>query len=169
MAETTHSHAGPTGQPLAQDTHAGEDLNRLAATATNHCLTGCVIGEVTGMVLATTLGWGGVASIVIAIALAFAFGYTLTAFPLIRSGLAISTVVAIALAADTLSMAVMELVDNGTMLVVPGALGAGLGEILFWAPLLGGFALAWPVAFAVNKALIRRGKGHAAAHAFHAH
>jgi hypothetical protein len=149
--------------------HAAAGLNRLAATATNHCLTGCILGEVVGMFIATALGWGSAASIAIAILLAFFFGYTLTSLPLLRSGLALTAVIPIALAADTVSIAIMELIDNLTVVLVPGALDAGLGDFLFWLPLLGGFVIAWPFAFAVNRALIRRGKGHAVAHEHHAH
>jgi uncharacterized membrane protein YeaQ/YmgE (transglycosylase-associated protein family) len=145
------------------------DLNRLAASATNHCLTGCLIGEVAGMVIATTLGWGNLASIVLAVALAFVFGYTLTSLPLLRAGLALGAIVPIALAADTVSIAIMELIDNAFILLVPGAMEAGLDELLFWAPLLGGFAIAWPFAFAVNRSMIRRGKGHAVVHEYHGH
>jgi hypothetical protein len=143
------------------------DLNRLAASATNHCLTGCVIGEVAGMAIATALGWGDVASIALAVALAFLFGYALTSLPLIRAGLALAAIVPIALSADTVSIAIMELIDNLTVVLVPGAMEAGLGDALFWLPLLGGFAIAWPFAFAVNRALIRRGKGHAVVHEHH--
>jgi hypothetical protein len=126
-----------------------------------------VIGEVTGMVIATALGWGVVASIALAVALAFLFGYMLTSIPLLRSGLALAAVVPIALAADTVSIAIMELIDNAFILLVPGAMDAGLGDLRFWLPLLGGFVIAWPFAFTVNRALIRRGKGHALAHAHH--
>jgi len=143
------------------------DLNRLAASATNHCLTGCLIGEVTGMTIATALGWGDVASIALAVALAFLFGYSLTSLPLLRAGLTLSAIVPIALTADTVSIAIMELIDNLTMVLVPGAMEAGLGDVRFWLPLLGGFAIAWPFAFAVNRALIRRGKGHAVVHEHH--
>jgi Domain of unknown function (DUF4396) len=145
------------------------ELNRLATSATNHCLTGCVIGEVSGMIIATSLGWGDVASIVLAVALAFLFGYGLTSWPLLRAGLPLAAIVPIALAADTVSIAIMELIDNGFILVVPGAMEAGLGDLRFWAPLLGGFVIAWPFAFAVNRAMIRRGKGHAVVHEYHAH
>jgi hypothetical protein len=149
--------------------HAAEagDLSRLAASATNHCLTGCVIGEVTGMVVATALGWGAVASIALAVGFAFLFGYSLTSIPLVRASLPFAAIVPIALAADTVSIAIMELIDNLTMIVVPGALDAGLGDARFWLPLLGGFLIAWPFAFAVNKGMIRRGKGHAVVHEYH--
>jgi hypothetical protein len=155
------------GHGHAAHGHGAESLNRLAVSATNHCLTGCVIGEVVGMVIATTLGWGDVASIALAVALAFLFGYTLTSIPLMRARLPLASIVPIALAADTVSIAIMELIDNATMIVVPGALEAGLTDVRFWAPLLGGFVIAWPFAFAVNRAMIRRGKGHAAVHAYH--
>ena len=147
--------------------HGQPSLNRLAASATNHCLTGCVLGEVTGMVIATALGWGNAASIAIAVALAFLFGYALTSLPLLRAKLPWRSVVPIALAADTVSIAIMELIDNVFVIVVPGALEAGLRDARFWLPLLGGFAIAWPFAFAVNRALIRRGKGHAVVHEYH--
>ena len=144
-------------------------LNRLAASATNHCLTGCVIGEVTGMVIATALGWGDIASIALAVALAFLFGYTLTSLPLLRARMSLAAIVPIALTADTVSIAIMEVIDNAFMILVPGAMEAGLGDLRFWAPLLGGFVVAWPFAFAVNRAMIRRGKGHAVVHEHHAH
>jgi Domain of unknown function (DUF4396) len=128
-----------------------------------------VLGEVAGMVIATALGWGDVASIALAVALAFLFGYSLTSLPLLRARLPLAAIVPIALAADTVSIAIMELIDNLTMVFVPGALEAGLGDLRFWAPLLGGFVIAWPFAFAVNRAMIRRGKGHAVVHEHHAH
>lgn len=155
----------------AHDQHAAHQssLNRLAASATNHCLTGCVIGEVLGMVIATALGWGDAASIALAVALAFLFGYALTSLPLFRAGLTLGAIIPIALAADTVSIAIMELIDNTFVLLVPGAMEAGLDDLRFWLPLLGGFVIAWPFAFAVNRALIRRGKGHAVVHEYHEH
>ena len=142
-------------------------LDRLAATATTHCLTGCAIGEVAGMVIATALGWGSTASIALAVGLAFTAGYGLTALPLLRSGMGFATAAPIVLAADTVSIAVMEAIYNLTMVLVPGAIDAGLTDARFWLPLLGGFVVAWPVAFVVNRALIRRGRGHAVAHRHH--
>ena len=165
MAEA-HGHSD--AQHGAQARTASE-LNRLATSATNHCLTGCVIGEVIGMTIATALGWGDVASIALAVGLAFLFGYSLTSLPLLRARLPLAAVVPIALAADTVSIAIMEFIDNLAMILVPGAMEAGLGDFRFWAPLLGGFVVAWRFAFAVNRAMIRRGKGHAIVHEHHAH
>ena len=140
------------------------DLNRLAFTATNHCLTGCVIGEVVGMVIATALGWGDLSSIALAVALAFLFGYSLTMVPLLRGGLALAAAVGIALTADTISIAIMEAIDNVFVWLVPGAMEAGLGDGLFWWPIATGFAIAYPFAFLAQRALIARGKGHAHGH-----
>jgi hypothetical protein len=161
-----HEHV-QTGQHAHGHDHAEQSLNRLATSATNHCLTGCVLGEVTGMMIATALGWGDIASIALAVGLAFLFGYTLTSLPLLRANLPFAAIVPIALAADTVSIAIMEVIDNAAMILVPGAMEAGLTDFRFWAPLLGGFVIAWPFAFAVNRAMIRRGKGHAAVHAYH--
>jgi Domain of unknown function (DUF4396) len=148
---------------------APAELNRLAVSATNHCLTGCLTGEVLGMVIATAFAWGDVASIAAGVSLGFLFGYIFTSVPLFRAGLTIAAIVPIALAADTVSIAIMEFIDNLTIILVPGALEAGLGDLRFWLPLLGGFVIAWPFAFAVNRALIRRGKGHAVTHEYHGH
>jgi hypothetical protein len=145
----------------------GRELTRLAVSATLHCLTGCAIGEVLGMAIATALGWGDLASIALAVVLAFAFGYGLTAVGLLRSGLTVAAVVPLALASDTVSIAVMELVDNGFVLLVPGALDAGLRDALFWGSLLASLAVAFVVTVPVNRALIARGKGHAVVHAHH--
>lgn len=165
----THSHHESAAEIAAEAAAGPSSLNRLAASATNHCLTGCVIGEVVGMVIATALGWGNAASIALAVVLAFFFGYLLTSWPLLRSGLALGAVIPIALAADTVSIAIMEFIDNLFVLLVPGAMEAGLGDLRFWLPLLGGFVIAWPFAFAVNRAMIARGRGHAVAHQHHAH
>ena len=142
-------------------------LNRVAASATLHCLTGCAAGEVTGMAVGTALGWSNLPTVGLAIALAFVFGYTLTSVPLMRAGLSVRAVVPIALAADTVSISVMELIDNAVVLVVPGAMEADLDEPLFWGSVLGGFAVAFGSAFLVNRALIRRGEGCALAHSGH--
>src|SRR3712207_3406944 len=125
--------------------HAQPSLNRLAASATTHCLTGCAIGEVLGFVIGTALGWGDWATIALAVGLAFLFGYTLTILPLLRSGLALAAVLPIAFAADTISITVMEIVDNGVLLLVPGAMDAGLADALFWGSLAFALAVAWVV------------------------
>jgi Domain of unknown function (DUF4396) len=139
-------------------------LNRLAAQATTHCLTGCAIGEVLGFVIATRLGWADVPSIVLAIALAFVFGYALTIRQLLRSGVEAARAVRLALASDTLSITVMEIVDNLVVLAIPGAMAAGLADPLFWGSLAFSLAVAWVVAFPVNRWLIARGRGHAVIH-----
>ena len=144
-------------------------VNRLAVSATNHCLTGCGIGEALGLVLATWWGWGDAASIALAVVLAFFFGYSLTLVPLLRAGTAFAAAVGIALVADTLSIATMEVVDNAIILGWPGAMDAGLGDLLFWGPLAVALAVAWGPTFFVNRALIARGKGHARVHGAHGH
>jgi hypothetical protein len=132
-----------------------------------HCLTGCSIGEVLGMVIGSALGWGNFATIVLAIVLAFFFGYALTMLPLLRSGIAFGAALPLAFASDTLSITVMEIVDNLIILVIPGAMEAGLGSILFWGSLAAALAIAFVVAFPVNRYLIARGKGHAVVHKHH--
>jgi hypothetical protein len=142
-------------------------LNRLAFSATVHCLTGCAIGEVLGMVIGTALGWGNLATVIVSIVLAFFFGYSLTMLPLLRGGLVLAAAVPLALASDTISIAVMEIVDNAIMVLIPGALGAGLANLLFWGSLVASLLIAGIVAFPVNRWLIARGKGHAVVHAHH--
>jgi hypothetical protein len=142
-------------------------LNRLALSATIHCLTGCAIGEVLGMVLSTWWGWGGAASIVLAVALAFFFGYLLTSLPLLRSGMSVRQTAPLALASDTASITTMEIVDNAFLVVVPGAIAAGLDEALFWWSLALALVIAGAVAVPVNRWLIARGRGHAVVHAHH--
>jgi hypothetical protein len=147
--------------------HAPASLTRQAISATLHCLTGCAIGEVLGMVIGTALGWGNLATIVLAIVLAFVFGYSLTMRPVLRSGLSFKAALGVALAADTVSIAVMEIVDNGVILVVPGAMEAGLGTWLFWASLAVSLVIAFVVTVPVNRWMIGRGKGHAVVHEHH--
>jgi hypothetical protein len=142
----------------------GATLNSVALSATLHCLTGCAIGEILGMVIGTALGFSDLGTILLAVALAFLFGYSLTSLPLLRSGLALGAVIPIALASDTLSIAVMEIVDNAVMLTVPGVMEAGLGDALFWGALAFALVVAGAVAFPVNRWLIARGKGHAVVH-----
>ena len=145
----------------------GASLNRVAFSATLHCLTGCAIGEILGLAIGTALGWGNLETIVLAIVLAFLFGYSFTVVPLLRSGLAFGAAAGIALAADTVSIAVMEIVDNAIVLLIPGAMEAGLDELLFWASLAAALAVAFVAAFPVNRWLIARGRGHAVAHSHH--
>lgn len=147
--------------------HAEQSLNRTAFSATAHCLTGCAIGEVLGVMIGTALGWANLPTIVLAVVLAFFFGYSLTMLPLLRAGLALSAALALAFASDTLSIGVMELVDNAIILVIPGAMEAGLDEILFWASLAFSLVVAFFAAFPVNRYLIARGKGHSVIHAYH--
>ncbi len=147
--------------------HKDTSLNRTALSATLHCLTGCAIGEVLGLVIGTALGWSNFATIALAVVLAFFFGYALTMIPLLRSGLALATTLPLAFAADTLSITVMEIVDNAVMLVVPGAMEAGLGSFLFWVSLAFALGVAFVAAYPVNRYLIARGKGHAVVHEYH--
>jgi hypothetical protein len=144
-------------------------LNRLAASATTHCLTGCAIGEVLGMGLATAFGWGNLAQIGLAVALAYVFGFSLTAMPLVRAKLGPRAVISTALAADTVSITIMEAIDNLTVVLIPDAMDAGLGDALFYGSIAAGFAIAYPIAFLANRYLIARGKGHAVVHEHHAH
>ncbi len=142
----------------------GSALTAVAISATLHCLTGCAIGEVAGMAIGTALGLSNLATVALAVVLAFAFGYSLTSLPLLRAGLALSAVVPIALASDTLSIATMEVVDNLIVLTIPGAMEAGLGSLLFWGSLSFSLVIAGAFAVPVNRWLIARGKGHAVVH-----
>ena len=161
-----HSHHGH-GHHAVEPPADSVPLNRLAFSATVHCLTGCAIGEVLGLVIGTALGWGNAATIALAVVLAFIFGYALTMIPLLKSGLALSNALSLAFAADTISITVMEIVDNAIMLVIPGAMDAGLANPLFWASLAFALAVAGVAAFPVNRWLIARGRGHAVVHEFH--
>jgi hypothetical protein len=155
--ESHHHHHAPLPT-------SGRALDQVALSATLHCLTGCAIGEVAGVAIGTALGWSDLGTIALAIALAFLFGYSLTSLPLLRAGLALAAVIPIALASDTLSIATMEVVDNAIILLIPGAMEAGLGDVLFWGSLSAALVIAGMAAFPVNRWLLRRGKGHAAVH-----
>ena len=146
-----------------------QSLNRLAFSATVHCLTGCAIGEVLGMIIGTALGWSDLATIALAVALAFFFGYTLTSWPLLRSGMPVREVAPIAFASDTISITIMEIVDNAIMLLIPGAMAASLDEIGFWAALAAALLIAGAAAYPANRWLLARGKGHAVVHQHHHH
>jgi hypothetical protein len=161
---STHEHHTDSSPSAEADRRA---LRRLAASATTHCLTGCAIGEVLGVVIGTALGWGNAETIALAIVLAFLFGYSFTLYPLLRAGVVATTAIGIAFAADTLSIAVMEIVDNAIILIIPGAMEAGLSSFLFWGSLAVALAIAWVFAFPVNYYLLKRGKGHALVHAHH--
>jgi hypothetical protein len=143
----------------------GSALTALAVSATLHCLTGCAIGEVAGMAIGTAAGFSNLGTVALSVSLAFFFGYSLTSLPLLRAGLALSAVIPIALAADTLSIATMEIVDNLIMVAIPGAMEEGVNSLLFWGSLSFSLAVAGAVAVPVNRWLIARGKGHAAVHA----
>jgi hypothetical protein len=159
--EASATHPGHHHEPLPT---SGRALDMVSLNATLHCLTGCAIGEVLGVVIGTALGWSDLTTIALAIGLAFLFGYSLTSLPLLRAGIAFAAVVPIALASDTFSIAVMEFVDNAIILLIPGAMEAGVGNVLFWGSLAAALVIAGLAAFPVNRWLIARGKGHAAVH-----
>ena len=162
-----HAHEQHAGHEGHQAHGAAGTSWRTAASATLHCLTGCAIGETLGMVLATWWGWATWPAVGLAVVLAFVFGYSLTIAPVVRAGVPFRRAVKVALAADTISITVMEIVDNAVMVGVPGAMHAGLGNGIFWAALALAFAVAFVVTLPVNKWLIGRGKGHAVVHEFH--
>ena len=147
--------------------HAEQSLNEAAFSATTHCLTGCAIGEVLGMALAEAFGWPNAVQIPLAVLLAFVFGYSLTLVPVLRAGLSFRQATGVALAADTVSIVIMEAVDNAFVAIVPGALDAGLADAKFWWSIGLGFAIAFGPAWAANRWLIGRGRGHAVAHQYH--
>ncbi|MGW7547800.1 DUF4396 domain-containing protein [Streptomyces sp. NPDC054770] len=161
---TEHTHAPRT----AHEAHGSTGASwAMAAQATLHCLTGCAVGEVLGMVVGTAFGWGNLPTTLLAIALAFFFGYALTMRGVLRAGVDLRTALRVALAADTVSIAVMELIDNGTILVWPAAMDAQLTDALFWISLAVSLALAFVVTTPVNRWTIGRGKGHAVVHRYH--
>jgi Domain of unknown function (DUF4396) len=163
MDHATPTHAGERAQHEMPT--GGRALTDVAISATLHCLTGCAIGEVLGLVIATALGLSNLASVGLAVLLAFAFGYGLTSLPLLRAGMALAVVAPIALASDTLSIGLMELVDNAVVLVIPGAMESGLDDVLFWGSLSFSLVIAGTFAVPLNRWLIGRGKGHAVVHA----
>jgi hypothetical protein len=167
---TEHGGAPPHGADHhAHAAHDDQSLNRLAVSATAHCLTGCAAGEVTGMAIATALGWSDVGQIGLAVGLAFLFGYTLTSIPLFRAGLTFAAALPIILATDTVSIAIMELIDNAVVAVVPGAMDASVTDPLLWGSVAVGFVIAFPFAWWANRYLLARGKGHALVHQYHHH
>jgi len=165
---TTHgqAHEATPHQPDHHD-HADQSLNRLAISATLHCLTGCAAGEIVGMAVGTALGWGNLATIGLAVGLAFLFGYTLTSIPLFKAGLSFAAALPIILGTDTVSIAIMELIDNLVVLFVPGAMDAGILDPLLWGSVAFGFAVAFPFAWWANRYLMARGRGHALVHQYH--
>jgi hypothetical protein len=156
---------------MEHETHAHQHTPAatwaMAAQATLHCLTGCAIGEVLGMVVGTALGWGNLSTTVLAITLAFFFGYSFTLRGVLRAGVGLRAAIRVALAADTLSIAVMELIDNGVIVLWPDAMDAELADLLFWGSLAISLVIAFVVTTPVNKWMIGRGKGHAVVHQYH--
>ncbi len=163
----SHARHATEHAPTQRETQRCERCWRIAFSATTHCLTGCAIGEVAGLAIATALGLSNLPSILIAIALAFFFGYSLAMRPLLRAGFGLAPAIGAAIATDTISIVVMELIDNATILLIPGAMKAGLADTLFWGSLAGALAIAFAVTWPVNYALISRGLGHAAIHKYH--
>ncbi|MBG6095912.1 DUF4396 domain-containing protein [Nocardioides luteus] len=151
----------------AHGAHGGSGINAMAASATLHCLTGCAIGEIAGLMIGTAIGLSTGWTIVLAVGLAFVFGYALSTLPLLKSGLALGTALSVVLAADTLSIATMELVDNLVMALIPGAMEAGLVNVVFWVGMMIALTVAFVAAFPVNRYLLQRGKGHALTHEYH--
>lgn len=169
----TTSLDGPLESPHTTLTPAadagGPSLNRLSVSATLHCMTGCVIGEIIGLAIATALGWSTLGQIGLAVGLAYLFGFALTSLPLARAGLTLGAIVPIALATDTVSITIMELIANATMLLVPGAMSDRVLDAAMWGTMAVGFAIAFPFAYLANRWLLARGKGHALVHQYHQH
>jgi hypothetical protein len=170
---TSHSHHEELSQPHAHTAHhehghhgGGGSVNAIAVSATLHCLTGCA-GEIAGLMIGTALGFGNVATIALAVALAFLFGYALSTLPLLKAGMAVGTALSVVLAADTLSILTMEVVDNAVMMVIPGAMDAGMVNPIFWVGMMIALTAAFLAAYPVNRYLLQRGKGHALTHEYH--
>ncbi|MEO3757899.1 DUF4396 domain-containing protein [Mycobacterium sp. B14F4] len=152
-----------------QRNHAGHggNVNAMALSATLHCLTGCAIGEIAGLIIGTALGLSNLGTIALAVGLAFLFGYTFSTLPLLRAGVAVGAALSVVLAADTLSILTMEVVDNAVMAVIPGAMNAGLVNVVFWVGMMIALSAAFVAAYPVNRYLLRKGKGHALTHEYH--
>lgn len=164
MNEHQHHH---THHEHHHDMHDKKSLNRMAASATLHCLLGCAIGEVLGLIIGTALGWESLPTVILAVALAFVFGFGLSTLPLLRAGVGFLAALSVVVAADTLSIATMEVVDNAVMLVIPGAMDSGLLNPLFWVSMVLALAVAYVVAYPVNRYLLTKGKGHALVMKYH--
>ncbi len=165
-----HDQSAPGAHDMGHDAHEGHDmggLRSMALSATLHCLTGCAIGEIAGLMIGTAMGLSTGWTIVLAVSLAFLFGYTLSTFPLVKAGLGVGSALAVVFAADTLSIATMELVDNAVMAVIPGAMEAGLVNWVFWISMMIALTAAFLAAYPVNRYLLQRGKGHALTHEYH--
>ncbi len=172
QSHTDHSHAGHDHSENNSHSHAGHtatSLNKMAASATLHCLTGCAIGEVTGLIIGTILRWTTLQTIALAVALAFLFGYMLSTLPLLKTGMGFFAALSVVFAADTLSIATMELVDNTVMALIPGAMHAGLVNPIFWISMPFALAVAYVAAYPVNRYLLTKGKGHALVMKYHGH
>lgn len=163
MGHEAHAHSDHAGHA----SHSDAELNKMAASATLHCLTGCALGEVTGLVIGTALGWSTLQTVALAVTLAFIFGYTLSTLPLLKTGLGFFAALSIVFAADTLSIATMEIVDNAVMAAIPGAMESGIVSPLFWISMPIALAVAYIAAFPVNKHLLKKGKGHALVMKYH--
>lgn len=164
-----HSHMNHKHTHSEQHDHDAMSLNKMAASATLHCLTGCAIGEVSGLIIGTALGWTTLQTIGLAVVLAFVFGFALSTLPLKKAGLGFFAALSIVFAADTLSIATMELVDNVVMVVIPGAMNAGIVDPLFWISMPIALAVAYMAAYPVNRYLLTKGKGHALVMKYHGH
>lgn len=163
----SHDHATAHQHTSAHAHHQIDGLNAMALSATLHCLTGCALGEILGLILGTAFGISAGWTIVLAVGLAFLFGYTLSTFPLVKAGLGVGAALTVVLAADTLSIATMEVVDNAVMALIPGAMNAGLVNTVFWVSMMIALVVAFLAAYPVNRYLLRRGKGHALTHEYH--
>lgn len=174
MSSTEHQHSHPAAHDhhdhSGHDAHAGHDMgnvNKMAVSATLHCLTGCAIGEILGLIIGTAVGLANGWTIALSVGLAFVFGFSLSSLPLLRAGLTFGAALSVVVAADTLSIATMELVDNAVMALIPGAMNAGLVNVVFWVGMMIALTVAFFAAYPVNRYLLQRGKGHALTHDYH--